>query len=96
MPQPGDLVVENSLWKIDPDGIGWLMFHGDAPYNEDGTGEQREVWDVVPLSWGYGVKPNPKQALQGFQRWENAEFVALPPKLKTIADALIKTDTTAW
>lgn len=70
-PQPGELVVEPSMLRRrnDPDAVGWLVAHGDAPYNEDGTGAMREIWDVIPLERGRDGKP---------LRWENAEFFALP------------------
>lgn len=79
-PQPGDLVVERTGFrKADPDAIGWLIGHDDAPYGEDdpldGSVPMREVWDVLPL--------NPAAKLQtigGYQcqRWENAQFVKVP------------------
>lgn len=71
-PQPGDLVIDPAMIARDEDAIGWLVAHGDAPYNEDGTGEMREVWDVIPLARGRSGKP---------LRWENAEFFALPDSL---------------
>lgn len=80
-PQPGDLVIEPSIIGRDADAIGWLVGHDDAPYNEDGTGEMREVWHVIPLSgpvqdsrWG-----------DGSLRWENAEFFGLPESIAALA-----------
>lgn len=73
-PVPGDLVVETSSLQIrnpDPDAIGWLIAHGEAPYNEDGTGPTREVWDILPLS-------GRTQKDWGYQRWENADFRKVP------------------
>jgi hypothetical protein len=72
-PQPGDLVVETSSAQVhpDPDAIGWLVDHGDAPYKEDGTGPRREVWDILPLS-------GRTQKDWGYQRWENADFRRVP------------------
>lgn len=86
-PKPGDLVVETTMGRrADPDAIGWLEWHGDAPYGADdpldGSVPMREVWDIIPL--------NPEATLRAIdgvwvQRWENAEFQALP---KWIADEL--------
>ena len=76
-PQPGDLVVEASSLQVrnpDPDAIGWLVAHGEAPYSEDGTGQKREVWDILPLS-------GRTQKDWGFQRWENADFRRVPKPL---------------
>jgi hypothetical protein len=76
-PEPGDLVVETSSAQVrhpDPDAIGWLVGHGDAPYSEDGTGPKREVWDILPLS-------GRTQKDWGFQRWENADFRRVPKPL---------------
>jgi hypothetical protein len=74
-PQPGDLVVEITKRPIDPDAIGWLVGHDDAPYHEDdpldGSVPMREVWDVRPLSGRH-------QPGRDYQRWENAQFVGLP------------------
>ena len=82
-PQPGDLVVELSHRSAsgfhDPDAIGWLIGHDDAPYGEgdplDGSAPMREVWDIVPLS-GRGVE-HPT----GVHRWENASFAVVPHEL---------------
>lgn len=77
-PQPGDLVVEITKRGIDPDAIGWLVGHDDAPYHEDdpldGSVPMREVWDVRPLS-------GRTQEGKDYQRWENAQFVALSPAI---------------
>jgi hypothetical protein len=76
-PEPGDLVVEASSLQIrdpDPDAIGWLVGHGDAPYSEDGAGPMREVWDILPLS-------GRTQKDWGYQRWENADFRRVPKPL---------------
>lgn len=78
-PQPGDLVVEITKRPDDPDAIGYLEYHGDAPYGPDdpmdGSVPMREVWDIYPL--------NPEAKLQTIggervQRWENAQFVTVP------------------
>lgn len=81
-PQPGDLVVEDSwMGSPDPDAIGWLIGHGEAPYGVDdpldGSVPMREVWDVAPL--------NPAAKTQyvaddgrAYQRWENARFRKVP------------------
>jgi len=76
-PQTGDLVVEVShqTRDIDPDAIGWLVGHDEAPLNEDGTGPLREVWDILPLS-------GRTQKDWGYQRWENAEFRKVPEPLR--------------
>lgn len=74
-PEPGDLVIEITKFRYDPDAIGWLIGHGEAPYNEDGTGPVREIWDVVPLSGAKGkTKP--------YQRWENAQFAKVATQLE--------------
>lgn len=70
-PQPGDLVVETTLFRLDPDAIGWLVDHGEAAYAEDGTGPTREVWDIAPLSGRH-------QEGRTWQRWENADFRPVP------------------
>lgn len=78
-PQPGDLVVEMTKRPADPDAIGYLEYHGQAPYAPgdpaDGSAPMREVWDIFPL--------NPDAELQPIgdvqvQRWENAQFVVVP------------------
>lgn len=76
-PKPGDLVVETTGMgrPLDPQAIGWLVAHGDAPYGEDdptdGSVPMREVWDVLPL--------DPNVVLpRGYQRWENATFRVVP------------------
>jgi hypothetical protein len=78
-PQPGDLVVEITKRPDDPDAIGYLEYHGDAPYAPgdptDGSVPMREVWDIRPLN------PEARTQIIGgerVQRWENAEFVSLP------------------
>lgn len=75
-PQPGALVVETSSGlfrsRVDPDAIGWLVGHGPAPYSHDGTGPQRDVWDVTPLTGAKGAHTDL------YQRWENAEFRVVP------------------
>lgn len=81
-PRRGDLVVECTHWRPDPDAIGTLLEHGDAPYNTDGTGAVREVWDIAPLN------PHARMqviACQPMQRWENADFRCVP---STIAQVL--------
>jgi hypothetical protein len=77
-PKPGDLVVEISKYDNDPDGIGWLVAHGRAPYELDAPpgSPTREVWDLRPLS-GRGEG--------GVMRWENADFVALPDSIAALA-----------
>lgn len=81
-PKLGDLVIEPSMFRLgDEDAIGWLVAHDQAPYNEDGTGETREVWHVVPLS---GPIRNSRYG-DGANRWENAEFYALPDSLAELA-----------
>lgn len=77
--KPGELVVEVSKFNIDPDAIGWLVNHGRAPYAEDGSGPTREIWDLIPLSGARGSYEG------GAQRWENAEFVALPDSVAELA-----------
>lgn len=69
-PEVGDLVFDPSV-RSDPDSIGWLVARGEAATDDDGTGETREVWDIWPLSGATGENGRP-------QRWENAEFHALP------------------
>lgn len=80
-PQPGDLVVETTSMTLDPDAIGWLVGHDDAPYREDdpldGSVPMREVWDVRPLS-------DRTQQGRDFQRWENAEFAKLPDSIAAL------------
>lgn len=78
-PEPGDLVIETTWLRRqpDPDAIGWLVAHGEAPYAEDGTGPTREVWDITPLSGAVGVG----SAGELYQRWENASFVKVPDRL---------------
>lgn len=79
-PEVGDLVIEVTGMgrPPDPDAIGWLAAHGRAPLHVDGSGEQREVWDVLALSGRRGAAG---EAL----RWENAEFAALPPSVQAFA-----------
>lgn len=88
-PEPGDLVVEITRFDTDPDAIGWLIGHDDAPYNADdpldGSVPMREVWDIRPL--------NPAAKLQTIgeeqvQRWENATFLRVPPHIARHAPAL--------
>jgi hypothetical protein len=97
-PEPGDLVVEMTGWRrpADPDAIGWLLGHDDAPYGEgdplDGSVPMREVWDVIPL--------NPEAKLQEFggrryQRWENADFRRIDPKLLERA-GIVPPEVEAW
>lgn len=78
--RPGDLVIEVSKFDTDPDSIGWLVAHGQAPYERDAPigSPTREVWDVVPLS-GITTDAGPST------RWENAEFVALPESVAELA-----------
>jgi hypothetical protein len=84
-PKPGDLVVEVTgfLARPDPDAVGWLVGHDDAPYNEDGTGPMREVWDIRPLR---GFTTDQERA-RGYQRWENARFVKLPDRFSHLVTA---------
>lgn len=76
-PEPGDLVVEVTRLasRVDPDAIGYLVGHDDAPYSEgdptDGSVPMREVWDIRPLSGRH-------RKGRGWQRWEDAEFRAVP------------------
>lgn len=80
-PQPGDLVVQTTgFGPSDPDGIGWLDYHGEAPYSplanlNDPNVDTREVWDVVPLSGARGLGG------ERWQRWENADFKKVPDSL---------------
>lgn len=79
-PKPGDLVVEVTTFRDrDPDAIGWLVGHGDAPYNvddpDDGSVPMREVWDIVPLCSEAVLND------RGEQRWENATFRAINPTI---------------
>jgi hypothetical protein len=78
--RPGDLIVEISRYEIDPDGIGWLVNHGRAPYEADAPpgATTREVWDMTPLSGRTGQNG-------GEVRWENADFVALPEAIADLA-----------
>lgn len=90
VPRPGDLVVECTHWWPDPDAIGWLLGHDEAPYHpgdpDDGSVPMREVWDIRPV--------NPAAALQTFgsgpvdayqaQRWENADFRVVPHQLADV------------
>lgn len=69
--RPGDLVFDPGAIHVSANAIGWLVDHGDAAVNDDGSGEVREVWDIWPLSGSTGPGGRPL-------RWENAEFVALP------------------
>ena len=83
-PQLGDLVIDPLAITFNPEAIGWLVAHDEAPYNEDGSGETREVWHVVPLS-------GPVQTARygdGAHRWENATFYALPDRLAELASHL--------
>ena len=80
-PTPGDLVIDPLAIRFNSDAIGWLVAHDEAPYNEDGTGETREVWHVVPLS---GPVPHARYG-DGAHRWENATFYALPDRLTDLA-----------
>lgn len=77
-PKPGALVVEITKRTVDPDAIGWLVGHDDAPYHEDdpldGSVPMREVWDIRPLSGR--LQPG-----RDYQRWENAQFVGLPERV---------------
>jgi hypothetical protein len=88
-PNPGDLVVEVTRMRMDPDAIGWLIAHGQAPWFAgtkvadgilDGVGPMREVWDIEPLS-GRGPLHGPWRP----QRWENAQFMALPDAIAELA-----------
>lgn len=75
-PRRGELVVEVTRRDIDPDAIGYLVGHADAPWNRDdpldGSVPMREVYDILPL--------NPEAILDeyGTQRWENAMFKPVP------------------
>jgi hypothetical protein len=84
-PKPGELVIEVTAFRADPNAIGVLVGHDVAPYHPgdptDGTVPMREVWDIIPLSG----EVNPET---GFARWENAEFVALPESVQRIAREL--------
>lgn len=57
-PRVGDLVVEASSFRVDPDGLGILLGHG---YDED----DRETFSVQPLR----LEPAP-----WIHHWRNAEF----------------------
>lgn len=78
-PNPGDLVVEVTQMRVDPDAIGYLIAHDHAPYGADdpldGSVPMREVWDIRPLNPDAKLQPIAGERLQ---RWENAQFVALP------------------
>jgi hypothetical protein len=73
-PPTGTMVFETTTREVDPDGIGWLVATGLAAYREDGSGPQREVWDVFPLR---GLT-DADQLARGYQRWENADFRVVP------------------
>lgn len=97
-PEPGDLIIEVTGFRrpVDPDAIGWLIAHDQAPYNEDdpldGSVPMREVWDVRPLN------PNAKlQTIGGeqFQRWENAQFVKVADEVLEHAGITRPADLTA-
>lgn len=83
VPEPGDLVVECSWFTNgpDPDAIGWLVAHGDAPYGVDdpldGSVPMREIWDVAPLNPSAKVQYTDTDG-RGYQRWENARFCKVP------------------
>lgn len=87
-PVSGDLVVEVSMFRHDPDAIGWLIGHDQAPYEEgeptDGSVPMREVWDIIPLR---GLSTEQEQR-QGYQRWENAEFRKLPATAADVVQGL--------
>jgi hypothetical protein len=76
-PVVGDYVVEITNRRSDPDAIGRLFYHGQAPFHEppqlddDGDIAEREVWDVRTLSGRVG------NGVDGTYRWENALFVKL-------------------
>lgn len=82
-PQPGDLVFETTHIgrPFDPDAIGWLIGHDEAPYNEDdpldGSVPMRVVWDVLPLR-GLPIEHRKR----GYMRWENADFKRVPDKIR--------------
>lgn len=86
-PVPGDLVVEvTSLRREpDPDAIGILVGHDEAAYSEDGTGPKREVWDVLPLR-GLSAKHRER----GYLRWENAEFRKVPSEIVVRVPGLLE------
>jgi hypothetical protein len=89
-PLDGDLVVEISwLREPDPDAIGWLIGHDQAPYFSDapldGSVPMREVWDVLPLNPGAKLRTIDGQQLQ---RWENARFVGLPESWHAAAEKI--------
>lgn len=77
-PEPGDLVVEMSMFGLDPDAIGLLVGHGSAPWDENAApgAPEREVWDIRPLN--PRAKTGTKGAEKGVQRWENARFLRVP------------------
>lgn len=75
-PTVGALVVEVTALCC-PESIGYLVAHGEAPLNADGTGPMREVWDVRPVGEERSM------------RWENAEFLPLPPRFEELVEALI-------
>lgn len=86
-PEPGDLIVATlgcprPGGRLDPDAIGYLVYHGQAPLHADGTGECREVWDVRALS---GSAQRDRACL----RWENVDFAPVSGRVVWLIDALL-------
>lgn len=87
-PEPGELAVGMSVDRTDPDAIGIVEWHGFASFEDGGPTvdfhdvrsnlqvmSMREVWDIRPLN------PDATLNAHGVQRWENAEFLAVPSKV---------------
>lgn len=88
VPQAGDLVVATLECPrpngvFDPNAIGYLVGHGDAPLNRDGTGPVREVWDVRALS-------DRTHGGMLCLRWENVDFAVVSPRMVALVQALIE------
>lgn len=66
IPKAGDLVVEVTGMRVDPDAIGWMVACGDARSS-----------DLVP--W-YSIKPlsGRGDGDSETRRWVNCQFVAIP------------------
>lgn len=83
-PLPGDLVVRaDGFHDSDPDAIGWLVAHGNAPYYANGDGPIRDSWDVKALSG----------RVHGgmlWLRWQDATFARVPSRVHALVEALLR------
>lgn len=81
-PLPGDLVVAvegcpHCASGLDPDAIGYLVAHGNAAVNADGSGPTREVWDIRTLR-------------RGLRRWENVTFARVTGAVASVVEAMLR------